>query len=107
MRAPITFTTAHPRSRGENRAEIADLQTRAGSSPLTRGKRVRFPGDRLDRGLIPAHAGKTDGRLVGRVVQGAHPRSRGENPVFLEIPGKGTGSSPLTRGKRRIDLGRR
>ena len=50
---------AHPRSRGENRAEIADLQTRAGSSPLTRGKRVTGCNKPVTRGLIPAHAGKT------------------------------------------------
>ena len=50
----------HPRSRGENKVEglvgVADL----GSSPLTRGKpdnrRLQVAG----RGLIPAHAGKTD-----------------------------------------------
>ena len=50
---------AHPRSRGENRAENADLQTRAGSSPLTRGKHVDVRSPRARGGLIPAHAGKT------------------------------------------------
>ena len=30
---------AHPRAGGENRAEIAAIQTRAGSSPRGRGKR--------------------------------------------------------------------
>ena len=36
---PWSGCRAHPRSRRGNRAEIADLQTRAGSSSLTRGKR--------------------------------------------------------------------
>ena len=52
------------------------------------------------RGLIPAHAGKTQPRVVDGLLDRAHPRSRGENPdcgvrVFLS-----EGSSPLTRGKR-------
>ena len=51
------------------------------------------------RGLIPAHAGKTQPRVVDGLLDRAHPRSRGENPdcgvrVFLS-----EGSSPLTRGK--------
>ena len=50
----------HPRSRGENLLCVAWRPLRAGSSPLTRGKRVfRQPGEGGKR-LIPAHAGKTD-----------------------------------------------
>ena len=53
-------------------------------------------------GLIPAHAGKTWN--VGTVPdrEGAHPRSRGENSISGLIVDRATGSSPLTRGKRRI-----
>ena len=50
---------AHPRSRGENHGAYYGTSGVPGSSPLTRGKpRMR---DRAtpDRGLIPAHAGKT------------------------------------------------
>ena len=50
---------AHPHSRGENRAEIAAIQTRAGSSPLTRGKQAVNLGVVCHTGLIPTHAGKT------------------------------------------------
>ena len=54
-----TNRPAHPHSRRGNRAEIADLQTRAGSSPLTRGKRKEpWYATPVD-GLIPTHAGKT------------------------------------------------
>ena len=72
----------------------------SGSSPLTRGKprwRHRPP---EHRGLIPAHAGKTvdSGALDG--LEGAHPRSRGENGHCLAFLCLSAGSSPLTRGKR-------
>ena len=53
-------------------------------------------------GLIPAHAGKTGSMGVDLSVRRAHPRSRGEN-VLEEIGGDvERGSSPLTRGKRRL-----
>ena len=90
---------AHPRSRGENRDEIAAIQTRAGSSPLTRGKRAGSGLRGVSVGLIPAHAGKTRARRRGQTRWEAHPRSRGEN-IKNAIGGmKDSGSSPLTRGK--------
>ena len=52
---------AHPRSRGENVFPSACHAVDAGSSPLTRGKRVVCAAVCLGRGLIPAHAGKTQG----------------------------------------------
>ena len=51
-------------------------------------------------GLIPAHAGKTPGRLDIHVSAWAHPRSRGENRVIKPGGYLLAGSSPLTRGKR-------
>ena len=33
----------------------------------------------------------------------AHPRSRGENRLLLQLGALSAGSSPLTRGKRSID----
>ena len=52
-----------------------------------------------DRGLIPAHAGKTE--LGEDRVRGAraHPRSRGENTSPMSDLQTRDGSSPLTRGK--------
>ena len=74
-----TSRTAHPRSRGENRAGVTSWRTPAGSSPLTRGK----PGAARRRSrscrLIPAHAGKTGGQPATSYPMRAHPRSRGEN----------------------------
>ena len=70
---------AHPRSRGENRLSIGAGDRRAGSSPLTRGKRALRSVKGLQGRLIPAHAGKTGCRLARGIGARAHPRSRGEN----------------------------
>ena len=95
---------AHPRSRGENAGRTVDVLVAPGSSPLTRGKRGLLVGQLSHGGLIPAHAGKTaPGRRDGR-GPGAHPRSRGENRRSWRICSMILGSSPLTRGKRNIDL---
>ena len=70
-----------------------------GSSPLTRGKH-RVPGRGHHRhGLIPAHAGKTTFGCTSCGEHGAHPRSRGENPISRAASAAEDGSSPLTRGK--------
>ena len=78
-----------------------------GSSPLTRGKRSGEKRAALLRRLIPAHAGKTPKAGSRAALSPAHPRSRGENARDLLSPKDGSGSSPLTRGKRaRGDLDR-
>ena len=90
---------AHPRSRGENVETVNDCPTVSGSSPLTRGKLLQAEGHALVAGLIPAHAGKT-ARARARIASGgAHPRSRGENSVWVYAREFEGGSSPLTRGK--------
>ena len=94
-------SSAHPRSRGENRTLWPGNHAGVGSSPLTRGKRVAgCPQLGADR-LIPAHAGKTLAVIASGPGTEAHPRSRGENrlvPCPFSLFG---GSSPLTRGKHR------
>ena len=103
-------TRAHPRSRGENTADDALTQQPAGSSPLTRGKRAISSSYSAGRGLIPAHAGKTDLSDVFGHFSRAHPRSRGENAAASAASLTMRGSSPLTRGKPpadRRDRGRR
>ena len=93
------MTWAHPRSRGEN-PELAQPSTAsAGSSPLTRGKRVAASAACVTDGLIPAHAGKTREHVVLGGHGGAHPRSRGENSLVTLCYVGFSGSSPLTRGK--------
>ena len=70
-----------------------------GSSPLTRGKPPPLRPGRAERGLIPAHAGKTRARRRGQTRWEAHPRSRGENNLMNVAVSSISGSSPLTRGK--------
>ena len=95
---------AHPRSRGENRCPVKGVRSGVGSSPLTRGKRLRVLGGGGLGGLIPAHAGKTRRLLSSTRGYLAHPRSRGENTTWDRRRAALSGSSPLTRGKH---VGRR
>ena len=91
---------AHPRSRGENRYAEIPPYVHDGSSPLTRGKRIRAACPPMARGLIPAHAGKTAVEITERSALAAHPRSRGENVRSATSCVAMSGSSPLTRGKQ-------
>ena len=52
----------------------------------------------VNLGLIPAHAGSTQVCSVVRIVDGAHPRSRGEHESGAAPLDTDDGSSPLTRG---------
>ena len=52
--------------------------------------------------LIPAHAGKTSTSFRATLRVMAHPRSRGENTYRRTGSRLMPGSSPLTRGKRRV-----
>ena len=80
--------------------------TRAGSSPLTRGKLVVNAVITWWLRLIPAHAGKTRLADANSPWSAAHPRSRGENESRRCSPVTSPGSSPLTRGKLRAVLRR-
>ena len=101
QRAPDlpSWARAHPRSRGENGGGERGQGARGGSSPLTRGKQREKVGPQADRGLIPAHAGKTSSRSPATSKRRAHPRSRGENQEVNNPNSRMCGSSPLTRGK--------
>ena len=93
---------AHPRSRGENSYIPGGDTGVKGSSPLTRGKPRVHLGAVQNRGLIPAHAGKTSSAPPPSPPTEAHPRSRGENSTSWSTPSGDMGSSPLTRGKLMI-----
>ena len=97
-------SSAHPRSRGENRRQPRRTGPRRGSSPLARGKRVFRDLDKHRVGLIPARAGKTPSLRGGCARTRAHPRSRGEN-IGASVTANGSdGSSPLARGKQGVRL---
>ena len=94
-----TRPRAHPRSRGENPRAPGWWCPWGGSSPLTRGKPRPHARRCRDRGIIPTHAGKTPRRACAAASVWDHPRSRGENFMFMGGPLPVVGSSPLTRGK--------
>ena len=90
----------HPRVRGENVCCGCRTCARAGTSPRARGKRfVTIARDTVMRN-IPACAGKTVCRGLGREPNQEHPRVRGENPIGGLSGTRLLGTSPRARGKR-------
>ena len=71
-----------------------------GSSPRVRGKRRRERPHGPAAGLIPARAGKTNGRTAAARSEPAHPRACGENGTAGAGATRLSGSSPRVRGKR-------
>ena len=90
--------SAHPRSRGEHTPGIVTAVSLWGSSPLTRGARIRNAVLGLHQRLIPAHAGSTSRWSSRSAPARAHPRSRGEHANSGPRGSPESGSSPLTRG---------
>ena len=100
-RSTSRATRAHPRACGENATSPADHAQGHGSSPRVRGKLPRVRNRRVDRGLIPARAGKTASRCASYRAARAHPRACGENADPYDPATWWRGSSPRVRGKRR------
>ena len=98
----VIHVWAHPRSRGENGHTQSYDKILTGSSPLTRGKLAGDVVLTVHLRLIPAHAGKTLAGPPRRQGREAHPRSRGENRLVYSLIKDDPGSSPLTRGKHRV-----
>ena len=98
--SPARPPRAHPRSRGVDLWADDGGTTRAGSSPLTRGRRAVGLHDGAGPGLIPAHAGSTRLSRPTTCLRTAHPRSRGVDIKVLSNKSAFEGSSPLTRGRR-------
>ena len=70
-----------------------------GSSPLARGRRSIGWEELVVRGIIPARAGSTAGRLGVRDGLVDHPRSRGVDRMSCPPSSTVNGSSPLARGR--------
>ena len=94
---------AHPRSRGEHARHGNYRDELFGSSPLTRGALIHQCHDGPLLRLIPAHAGSTHHACVVFGARTAHPRSRGEHFGSRGVAETQAGSSPLTRGARRVE----
>ena len=90
---------AHPRVCGENFLTLGLPDALAGSSPRMRGKRLARGFRGINRGLIPAYAGKTTNSPLQSLLLEAHPRVCGENRLRLLRAHGATGSSPRMRGK--------
>ena len=75
---PMNFTRDHPRSRGEYGIGQDPVKVRLGSSPLSRGIRVRRGPSVGPQRIIPALAGNTGAALCLARPHRDHPRSRGE-----------------------------
>ena len=100
--APQPASTAyrdHPRSRGGNQEEYANLLMCEGPSPLARGKHAALHVPGVERGTIPARAGETRAAEAARRGIRDHPRSRGGNPFSHRARNRPLGPSPLARGK--------
>ena len=75
----------HPRSRGENKRFHVIVANPPGTSPLTRGKPHCTARNPVRVRNIPAHAGKTPVPSRPVPTRPEHPRSRGENEVYLSL----------------------
>ena len=94
----VSGSRAHPRSRGEHRAEWHLVICLVGSSPLARGTLGLEVCHSLEVGLIPARAGNTSSTDKSLRLPWAHPRSRGEHRYTISKVKQEKGSSPLARG---------
>ena len=88
----------HPRIRGEHRGEGGKAMIPAGSSPHTRGARVRHRRHLRRGGIIPAYAGSTGNFTAHFATAADHPRIRGEHSHVSAMAPTCRGSSPHTRG---------
>ena len=73
-----------------------------GSSPPTRGTRVADCAAPRDARFIPAYAGNTVFWRVMTPPNPVHPRLRGEHGLLDRTSSTLSGSSPPTRGTRRV-----
>ena len=88
----------HPRIRGEHIIGGGPAGLTAGSSPHTRGARLRRAQRCGAPGIIPAYAGSTAACINQSEVSWDHPRIRGEHAAMTLDVYADLGSSPHTRG---------
>ena len=89
----------HPRACGENHGRQLDFDGEKGSPPRMRGKQRRVVLQYEDRGITPAHAGKTAADNRAGVWRRDHPRACGENRMSSSESARSSGSPPRMRGK--------
>ena len=89
----------HPRIRGEKCVVVVDVWRAFGSPPHARGKAFPLATDGPDVRITPAYAGKSGLLRLRLIVQGDHPRIRGEKFTSRDELAVRQGSPPHTRGK--------
>ena len=89
----------HPRTCGEKGMLRVLSSGERGSPPHMRGKARLLNVYSYDRGITPAHAGKSGHCLQVRAVSRDHPRTCGEKVAFACRRLPTTGSPPHMRGK--------
>ena len=90
----------HPRACGAHTCSSGIVVSSTGSSPRMRGSQGLTQADLADKGIIPAHAGLTEGRHVRVTGSGDHPRACGAHCMAYGNPLNYQGSSPRMRGSR-------
>ena len=88
-----------PRACGENIPRPLHNLRVQGSPPRMRGKQRRVVLQYEDRGITPAHAGKTECPHQSRRGARDHPRACGENFLATSRCVRRAGSPPRMRGK--------
>ena len=98
MRCQSRSDPVHPRLRGELEQLNDAARYVLGSSPLTRGTRLRKLLVTCGFRFIPAYAGNSQLRQPPLSAPAVHPRLRGELDILRGKWESPDGSSPLTRG---------
>ena len=91
----------HPRACGENCTGLMRTPERLGSPPRMRGKHFPAGYTVRERGITPAHAGKTCHIQFRQSPCWDHPRACGENNTTTNSSYSPSGSPPRMRGKLR------
>ena len=91
----------HPRIRGEHAVLSCPQTAGVGSSPHTRGARMKIYEGSKWIDIIPAYAGSTRRAGSGWGKASDHPRIRGEHRAGAALVAALAGSSPHTRGALR------
>ena len=96
----------HPRGCGEHYNIVCWYLSLEGSSPRMRGALIGYLLAGAARGIIPADAGSTFGRVPVLLSTEDHPRGCGEHILLGNKVGADGGSSPRMRGApRRCHVG--
>ena len=99
-----SWAAVHPRIRGERERAERNQVVKDGSSPHTRGTPGLLHHVWRSGRFIPAYAGNAPTSRANLAASPVHPRIRGERGTASMMYSDDDGSSPHTRGTRRIDL---